>query len=69
MLAGDTLKLPLIASVPVQPPLAVQALAFVLDQLSVALPPAVKIVAGLAVNVTVGGAGSKKESIGKRVLS
>jgi len=34
-----TLSVPLIASAPVQPPLAVQDVAFVLDQVRVELPP------------------------------
>jgi len=50
---GDTARVPLIASVPVQPPLAVHDVELVLDQVSVELAPAV-IVAGFAVNVTVG---------------
>jgi len=53
VLTGLTLNEPLVASVPVQPPLAVQDVAFVLDQVSVALPPAA-MDAGLAVKVTMG---------------
>ena len=49
------MSVPLAASVPVQPPLAVQEFALVLDQVRVELPPAV-IVVGLAVRVTVGAA-------------
>jgi hypothetical protein len=41
---GDTLAVPLVAFVPVQPPLAVQEVAFALDQLSVELSPAVIVV-------------------------
>jgi hypothetical protein len=47
---------PLIASAPVQPPLAVQDVAFVLDQVRVELPPE-EMVVGLADSVTVGAAG------------
>jgi hypothetical protein len=53
VLVGDTAKEPLVARAPVQPPEALQAVAFLVDQLSVALPPEV-IVTGVAVNVTVG---------------
>ncbi len=52
-MAGDTLVLPFVVCVPVQPPLATQDVAFVLDQVRVEPPPAV-IEAGLAVNVTLG---------------
>jgi hypothetical protein len=51
--AGETLSVPLVPSVPVQPPLAVQAVASVLDQVSVDEPPE-SMVVGLADNVTVG---------------
>jgi hypothetical protein len=44
---------PLIASAPVQPPLAVQEVAFVLDQVRVELAPEETVV-GLADSVTVG---------------
>ena len=54
--AGVTLSVPLIASAPVQPPLAVQNVAFVLDQVRVELPPE-EMVVGLADSVTVGAAG------------
>jgi hypothetical protein len=50
---GDTLTVPLVAFVPVQPPLAVQDVAFALDQVSVELPPDAMIV-GLAHSETVG---------------
>lgn len=50
---GDTLLLPLVALVPDQPPLAVQLVALVLDQVKVELDPVV-IWVGLAVSVTVG---------------
>ena len=53
MLVGLTLCVPLVASVPVQPPPVVQEIAFVLDQVRVELLPEA-IVIGLAVNVTVG---------------
>jgi hypothetical protein len=53
VVVGETASVPLIASVPVQPPLAVQDVAFVLDQVSVALPPEAMI-GGFAVKVTVG---------------
>jgi len=48
-----TLSVPLMASAPVQPPLAVQDAAFVLDQVRVELPPEETVV-GLADSVTVG---------------
>jgi hypothetical protein len=51
--AGDTARVPLVARAPVQPLEALQAVAFLADQLSVELPPEV-IVSGVAVNVTVG---------------
>ena len=54
--AGVTLSVPLIASAPVQPPLAVQDVAFVLDQVRVELPPE-EMAVGLADSVTVGAAG------------
>jgi hypothetical protein len=47
--------LPLVGSLPDQPLLAVQLLAFVEDQLSIAEPPLLTVV-GLAVRLTVGGA-------------
>lgn len=47
---------PLVARVPVQPPLAVQAVALVADQVSELVPPAATDV-GLADSVTVGAAG------------
>ena len=53
MVAGVTLSVPLMASAPVQPPLAVQDAAFVLDQVRVELPPEETVV-GLADSVTVG---------------
>jgi hypothetical protein len=53
---GDTLFVPLAASVPVQPPLAVHAEAFVLDQVKVVEPPD-EIDAAPAFNVTVGAGG------------
>ena len=46
---GETPSVPLVASVPVQPPLAVHDVALVLDQVSVELLPAL-IVEGLAVS-------------------
>jgi len=48
---------PLVASVPVQPPPAVQEVAFVLDQVRVELLPEA-IVVSLAVSVTVGATGA-----------
>ena len=45
--------MPLVTSVPVQPPLAVQAVALVLDQVSIEEPPE-SMVVGLADNATVG---------------
>jgi hypothetical protein len=46
-------NVPLVVSVPVQPPLAAHDVALVLDQLSTELLPDVMLV-GLAINVTVG---------------
>ncbi len=57
MLAGLTLCVPLTASVPDQPPLAVQEVALVLDQVRVELLPEA-IVVGLAVSVAVGAGGA-----------
>ena len=51
--AGETLSVPLVASAPLQPPLAVQELALVLDQVSIEEPPEA-IVVGLAERVAVG---------------
>ncbi len=53
---GDTLNVPLVPWLPDQPPLPVQRVAFLLDQVSVVLAPAVMVVA-LAVSVTLGAAG------------
>ena len=53
MLVGLTLCVPLVTSAPVQPPLAVQEVAFVLDQVRVEVLPEA-IVVGLAESVTVG---------------
>ena len=55
MLGGLTACVPLVASVPLQEPLAVHALAFVLDQVSVAAVPAATLV-GLTAIVTIGAA-------------
>ena len=55
-MVGVTPSAPLIASAPVQPPLAVQEVAFVLDQVRVELPPE-EMAVGLADSVTVGAAG------------
>jgi hypothetical protein len=44
---------PLVDCAPLQPPLAVQEVAFVLDQVSVEFPPEAMVV-GLAVRLTVG---------------
>lgn len=54
-LSAPVLALPLVGSPPDQPPLAVQLLALVEDQLSVAEPPLLTL-AGLALKLTVGGA-------------
>ena len=68
MFVGDTVALPLVALVPVQPPEAVHDVASVLDQVSVELAPAV-IVAGFAAKVAVaaavgaGGAGGGSEVV------
>ena len=53
MLVGDTTNVPLVASLPLQPPEAVHEVALLLDQASVELLPEV-IEVGLAVKVTVG---------------
>jgi len=53
VLVGDTARDPLVARAPVQPPEALQAVAFLVDQLSVELPPEL-IATGVAVNATVG---------------
>ena len=50
---GDTVKVPLVAFVPLQPPPAVHASAFVVDQLTVETFPETMLV-GLAENVIVG---------------
>ena len=51
--AGDTVRVPLVAFVPVQPPLAVHEVASVEDQLTVEILPEL-ILVGLADNITVG---------------
>ena len=56
MLVGDTLCVPLVPLVPVQPPLAVHELALLLDHVKVELLPEV-MVAGFAPSVAVGAAG------------
>jgi hypothetical protein len=53
VLVGATLKVPLVASLPLQPPLAEHDVAFVLDQLRFALLPTVTV-DGLADRLTVG---------------
>ncbi len=55
MAVGFTARLPLVLSLPVHAPLAVQAVALVEDQISVALPPSV-IEVGLTASVKVGAA-------------
>jgi len=50
---GVSFAVPLVGCEPVQPPLAAQVVAFVDDQVSVLLAPAVMLV-GFAVSVTVG---------------
>ena len=55
VVVGETPSVPLVASVPVQPPEAVHEVALVLDQVSVELAPKA-IVVGFAVSVTAGGA-------------
>lgn len=57
VLVGETLCVPLVASVPVQPPLPTQEDAFLLDQVSVVVVPAGMVV-WLAVKVTVGATGA-----------
>ena len=56
VLVGDTARVPLVASVPVQPPPAVQEVALVEDHVSVALWPEVMLV-GFADNDAVGAGG------------
>jgi hypothetical protein len=51
--SAPVLTLPLVASLPDQPPEAVQLVAFADDQLSIAEPPVLTVV-GLAVRLTVG---------------
>ena len=55
MLVGDTVRVPLVAFVPVQPPEAVHEVALVEDQVTIETLPEVML-AGLAENATVGGA-------------
>ena len=54
VLVGDTARVPLGASVPVQPPPAVHEVALVEDQVTVEMLPEVMLV-GLAENATVAG--------------
>lgn len=54
---GVTVCVPLVASVPDQPPLPVHEVAFLLDHFKVDVLPA-GMVAALEVNVTVGAAGA-----------
>ena len=54
-LSVPVLALPLVSSLPDQPPLAVQLLALLEDQLSIADPPLMTVV-GFALRLTVGGA-------------
>ena len=54
MLTGLTVAVPLTASGPVQPPLAVQEVAFVVDQVNVVLPPTVMLV-GAAIKLLIAG--------------
>ena len=53
MFVGDTVRVPLVAFVPVQPPEAVHEVALVEDQVTIETLPEVMLV-GLAENVTVG---------------
>jgi hypothetical protein len=57
VLVGLTLFVPLVASVPVQPPLAVQEVAFVLDQVNIELLPDAMVV-GFATKLAIDGAGA-----------
>ena len=57
VLVGDTVRVPLVAFVPVQPPEAVHEVALVEDQVSVAFCPDT-IVDGAADKVTVGTVGA-----------
>jgi hypothetical protein len=50
---GDTARVPLVAFVPVQPPLAVHEIALVEDQVTVEVLPEIMLV-GFADNATVG---------------
>ncbi len=54
MVAGVTASEPLVASLPLHEPLAVQAVALLLDQVRVAVEPAARVV-GLTASDTVGG--------------
>ena len=56
MLAGDAAKVPLVAFVPLHPPVAVHEVALVEDQVTVEILPDVMLV-GLAEIVTVGSPG------------
>ena len=56
-MVGDMLWVPLVVSVPLQPPLPTQDVAFLLDQLRVVVLP-VGMVVSLAAKVTVGAAGA-----------
>ena len=61
MVVGDTLLVPLAASAPAQPPLAVHEEAFVLDQVKVVEPPD-EIDEAPAFSVAVGAGGGAAES-------
>jgi len=54
-LSAPVLALPLVGSLPLQPPEAVQLVALLEDQLRVAVPPLLTV-AGFALRLTVGGA-------------
>jgi hypothetical protein len=62
--SAPVLALPLVGSLPDQPPDAVQLLAFVEDQLSIAEPPLATVV-GLALMLTVGPAAAALTAIAK----
>jgi hypothetical protein len=56
VLVGDTIRVPLVAFLPVQLPEAVHEVALVEDQVTIEILPEVMLV-GLAENATVGGGG------------
>ena len=65
-LSAPVLVVPLVGSLPDQPPEAVQLLAFVDDQLSIADPPLLTVV-GLALRLTVGLTGAETLTVTDRL--